>query len=711
MRQHVRVVHLRQRAKMRRNVEIFGVGGQGKRNGYGILEFPYVARPIVSHESFESRVAYSIECAFIPGIFEHATNKNRNVFEAMPKRWQFDADLSDAKVEITTKCASVDGSNKVAACGSNDANVDFAVRGTANALDATFCDGTKEFGLDFDGEFTQFVEKNGAAVSLEKRRETFVDGACEGTSLVAEEGGFGEALGDGSAIDDDEWFFCARAGLMNGLGNDFFAGAGFAGDEDGEIGGGDLGYFFEDGPHAGALGNECAERRDVWNDDFFRSRGLEGDVGFSESELACRKKKDFADAHATGEDAVATAEITDAHAVFGGDKLGMDGADFGVVEDDLALGVAADDDGFGSDLEPIGIGGLDASATNLDLVSGQNGRIDHDVTRRLRVGFPRDAGKANHCGRVAGPRGLVVLADDVVGNGGWIDGSSNERGGFVGLWRDKGMPFWSERAPCFESEACRLEAVFALSMQSTFEEALDGSRPFVAGCLGQTGRRALELHRDEEGCGGAFEGEAAAEGSEGDSADGIDICAFVGAGGATNLFRGHVGEGSEGCVESGEGWFGSVAVASTEFGDTEVENFCAFGSIDLARAFDEDVAGFEVAMDDVGGVRSDESFEDVFDEGPDFGEGEVLLAFEAVSEAFAFEFFEDEQVGVVGRHSDFEESTDVGALDGRGDCGFALETADEVWFDGGASEEDFDGDFATIRVAARSPHLSHAAAA
>lgn len=116
-------------------------------------------------------------------------------------------------------------------------------------------------------------------------------------------------------------------------------------------------------------------------------------------------------------------------------------------------------------------------------------------------------------------------------------------------------------------------------------------------------------------------------------------------------------------------------------------------------------------MNDASGVSGDESFENVFDDRPDFGERQVLLALESIREAFAIELLEDEKVGVVGSESDLEQATNVGALDRGRNFGFALKAANEIGFDGCSRKQDFDGDFSTISVVARSPNLSHAAAA
>ncbi len=50
---------------------------------------------------------------------------------------------------------------------------------------------------------------------------------------MAEKLGFEQAGGNGGAIDFDEGAFAARTEIVNGAGDEFFAGAGFAEDEDG----------------------------------------------------------------------------------------------------------------------------------------------------------------------------------------------------------------------------------------------------------------------------------------------------------------------------------------------------------------------------------------------------------------------------------------------------------------------------------------------
>jgi hypothetical protein len=240
---------------------------------------------------------------------------------------------------------------------------------------------------------------------------------------MSEQRGFGKALGDGSTIDDDEGLFRPCARLMNRMRNDFFTRPRFAGDEHGQIGWSDFRDLLEDGAHARALGHEWAECRNARDEDLFWSGWFERDVRFAEAKLAWGEKKNLTHANTAGKDTVAAAEISHPDALFSCDKLRVNGADFCIIEDDLALRIAADDDGFRADLDPIGLGGFDAPTTNFDLVSGQNGRLDHGVTTR------------GYLSESLNPPGAPITADVLpaqVGCSSWLTTSSEMVGGSSG---------------------------------------------------------------------------------------------------------------------------------------------------------------------------------------------------------------------------------------------------------------------------------------
>ena len=306
---------------------------------------------------------------------------------------------------------------------------------------------------------------------------------------------------------------------------------------------------------------------------------------------------------------------------------------------------------------------------------------------------------------------MIILITGFIRDGRRIKRSGDERRLFHGCRSGKRTSFRRERTPCFERITSGSKTKISLSIERAFEKAFDRRRPSVSCCFGQTRRRSFELHRHEKRGGHAFEGQSTTERSEGNGTYGVDVRTFIRSCSSTYLLGSHVREGAECCVESRECRFGTFAIATTQLRDAEVEDLGALGSIGLSGTFNEDVAGLEIAMNDAGRVSSDESFEDVLDDRPDFGERQILLALESIGETFTFELFEDEQVGVIGSQADFEQATNVGALDRGRNFSFALKAANEIGFDCRSRKQHFDGDFSTISVVARSPNLSHAAAA
>ena len=81
-------------------------------------------------------------------------------------------------------------------------------------------------------------------------------GAGEGAFFVAEEFGFDEFGGNGGAIEGDEGVFVARRFFVDGAGDEFLAGAGFAEDADAGFAGGDAIDLREEFRHGGAGADE-----------------------------------------------------------------------------------------------------------------------------------------------------------------------------------------------------------------------------------------------------------------------------------------------------------------------------------------------------------------------------------------------------------------------------------------------------------------------
>ena len=140
-------------------------------------------------------------------------------------------------VEIAAKFAFGDESSEVSIGGGDHANVDAQSAIAAEALELLFLEYAKEFGLKFERKVTDFIEKEGAAIRKFEAANFLRDRTGEGAAFVAKQFGFKEAGRDGGAIDFDEGALAARAEVVDGASNELLAGAGFAENEDGGVGG------------------------------------------------------------------------------------------------------------------------------------------------------------------------------------------------------------------------------------------------------------------------------------------------------------------------------------------------------------------------------------------------------------------------------------------------------------------------------------------
>src|ERR1700722_5493839 len=81
--------------------------------------------------------------------------------------------------------------------------------------------------------FADFAEEERATLSEPEAADAAFGRAGEGAAFVAEDFAFHQGFGNRGAVDGDERTRGARRKFVNAAGDDFFAGAGFAGDENG----------------------------------------------------------------------------------------------------------------------------------------------------------------------------------------------------------------------------------------------------------------------------------------------------------------------------------------------------------------------------------------------------------------------------------------------------------------------------------------------
>ena len=120
----------------------------------------------------------------------------------------------------------------VTVAGGNDSNVDLDRNGATDTVDFPFLDGAQQLRLQARVHLGDFVEEYGATAGFLEFSDSPGDGAGEGALLMSEQLGFEQILGDRCTVHRDELLLGARAPAMNEVGQQFLAGARFAGDQD-----------------------------------------------------------------------------------------------------------------------------------------------------------------------------------------------------------------------------------------------------------------------------------------------------------------------------------------------------------------------------------------------------------------------------------------------------------------------------------------------
>ena len=150
------------------------------------------------------------------------------------------ADLGDAHAvhQVASEAALLDERVDVHVGGRDDADFDVLGAGFADGVDFGALEKPEQLGLDGRVEVGDFVHEQGAALGGANHAGERVDRAGERAAAVAEELAFDEVFGQRGAIERDERPAADQAVGVNQPRDDFLAGAGFPGDEDGDVGGG-----------------------------------------------------------------------------------------------------------------------------------------------------------------------------------------------------------------------------------------------------------------------------------------------------------------------------------------------------------------------------------------------------------------------------------------------------------------------------------------
>ena len=230
---------------------------------------------------------------------------------------------------------------------------------------------------------------------------------------MAEEGGFEEVGGDGSGVDGNERLVAAGGVGVKGFGDEFFAGAGLALNEDGGAAGGYLGDEVEEAEHGFGFADDVLEVVAL----------LEGSLEVDDLLFGLVAGDGGAD---VGEEFLVVPGLLDE--VFGTGADGVDDVAYGAVgrdHDDGELRVHLDDAGEEVDAGLAGEGEVEEE--EVVLIAGEGfeagGAVDREGDGEAFEGEKGVEGLAD---------GGFVVDDEDAGEGG-VGGGAGLRGGLLGF--------------------------------------------------------------------------------------------------------------------------------------------------------------------------------------------------------------------------------------------------------------------------------------
>ena len=208
----------------------------------------FSAGPLVLHEGVEGFAGdFDAGAAVLAAEgAEEFFDEDGDVLVAVAEGWDVKGDDVEAVEEVFAEVALGDFFFDIFVGGGDDADVDLEGLGGADGDEALLVEDAEDAGLGFEAHVTDFVEEERAAAGALEGAALFRGAAGDGGVAVAEELGFDEVLGDGGAVELDEDAVTAERLSVDGAGDELFAGAGFAEDEDAAVGGSHEGDLLAD---------------------------------------------------------------------------------------------------------------------------------------------------------------------------------------------------------------------------------------------------------------------------------------------------------------------------------------------------------------------------------------------------------------------------------------------------------------------------------
>ena len=158
-------------------------------------------------------------------------HQERNILVMVPKRGCRDDDSQPIK-EVFPKTALRDLLVQILVGRRDHPNIDLQWLSGADRFDFAILQCPKDLGLRLEAHVSDFIEEDGPAIGLDKFPRLSAVGAGKRAFFVTEEFGLDQLFGDGCAVDSNQWLTRPVRQVVETPGDQFFAGAGFAQNQD-----------------------------------------------------------------------------------------------------------------------------------------------------------------------------------------------------------------------------------------------------------------------------------------------------------------------------------------------------------------------------------------------------------------------------------------------------------------------------------------------
>ena len=157
--------------------------------------------------------------------------KNGYVIFSFAKRRNCNPDYIKPEKKVLSEIAALNLCIEVQVSGGNYPYIHLYPAAAADTQEFAFLEETKEFFLNRNREFTDFVQKDSPAVGIFDLTGLSFICACEGPFFVAEEFAFEELLRNGRAVDRNKRLIGPWRFIMDRPGDEFLAGAALSGNK------------------------------------------------------------------------------------------------------------------------------------------------------------------------------------------------------------------------------------------------------------------------------------------------------------------------------------------------------------------------------------------------------------------------------------------------------------------------------------------------